>query len=583
MFFNVELFAGQNNTMYLQKGAQKIKYSITEIDSVKSITNEIWAFDSIRIFRNNTGNETHNVNDITSITFSELDTSNVTKKIFYVATDGKDIAGGGTITAPWATVNYAVRNVPKDALCTIIVRDGIYDGFTLQGSTYHFEYPCLIQSENPYKAKFKGRSRVFSIYNASNITFSGFDIYGEGMDIDPVAGNEYVIHISNNSTYNITFEDCIIHDSYNNDMIKINVHPENIIFSNCIFYNQCPRGGDQFFDIIGAFNVMIEKCIFFNHYESSERGGTFPSNNNIPSNEFLTRSQGFILVKNMSERNRGADITIRKNIFFNWTGKPDACFIILGEGVGDETSFVHYQAENIHIENNLFLYNPYDDTYIGRRGMLLAQSVRNLKVRANTVLGTRPGGLYSTRGFMVYTHRSAIAKGELPSTGWEFTNNIFCDNQAWTGDNRPILSFVSSSNPPFEDDGTGKSVPGSYSLLNNLYWAGGVTGTWIVDPSTGGDRTKLIVSEDNQRIETNPQLPADFDNLVLPVLASQGDTFISGNSTIREEFVRLALKYAVPQPGGAGIGNGDAGYMPEDDILDNPRGKTPSVGCYEMP
>ena len=492
---------------------------------------------------------------------------------FHVAPNGTDTATGGTAASPWQTVSYAVRNVPKDSPCTIVVKDGVYGGFTLQGETYHFTHPLLIKAENPYKAKFKGSSRVFSIYDASNITFKGFEIFGEGVDKDPLEGSQYIIHISNPATHNITFEDCIVRDCYNNDMIKINVHPRDITFSNCIFYNQCPRGGDQFFDIIGTSNIVIEKSIFFNHYESSTRGG---------SDDFLKRSQGFILVKNMSERNKGIDIFIRKNIFFNWTGKPDACFIILGEGVADsETSFNHYQAENIFVENNLFLYNPYNGTTeVGKRGLLLAQSVRNLKVRANTVLGTRPGGLHSTRGFMMFTHRSAIAKGERPSIGWEFSNNIFCDNQAWTGNNRPILSFVSKSNPPFEEDAEGKAVAGSYLLLNNLYWAGGVAGDWVVDPSTTGDRTKLIVAEDKQRIEANPMLPADFSGMVMPVLS--GDTFVSGNKTIREEFVRLVSKYAIPQAGGAGIGKADANTMPADDILDNPRSKTnPSVGCYE--
>lgn len=507
------------------------------------------------------------------------------EKTFYVATDGKDAAQGGTAANPWATLNFALRNIPKDARCTLVVKDGVYGGAVLQGTPYHFNHPCLIKSENPYQAKFKGNSRVFSFYDASNITFSGLEIYGEGVDAVPMQGSEYVIHISTPSAHDITFEDCIIRDSYNNDMVKINAHPKNITFANCVFYNQCPRGGDQFFDIIGASNVVIEKSIFFNHYESSKRGGTFPSNQ-TPADDFLTRSQGFILVKNMSERNKGIDITIRKNIFFNWTGKPDACFIILGEGVAAaETSFAHYQAENIHIENNLFLYNPYNGTEtIGKRGMLLAQSVRNLKVRANTVLGTRPGGLHATRGFMVFTHRSAIDKGERPSVGWEFVNNIFCDNQAWTGDNRPILSFVSKSNPPFEDDGTGNAVAGSYLLLNNLYWAGGVAGDWVIHPSTGADRTKLIVAEDRQRIVTDPKLPADFSDMVLPVLAPHTDTFLSGNRTIREEFVRLASTYAAPQPGGAGIGKADANHLPKDDILDKPRSPTtPSVGCYETP
>ena len=586
VFFWMELSAQQHDTMYVQKGMQTMKYPTSEIDSIISLQGQVWAFDSLKIFRNIANNEIHNVNDINAIWFSQLDTANVSRKTFYVATNGTDFEQGGTSANPWKTVNYALRNIPKDAICTIIVKDGIYGGTTLQGSSYHFDYPCLIQAENPYMAKFRGNSRVFSIYDASNITFSGLEIYGEGVDTVPVVGFEYIIHISNNSTRNIRFENCIIHDSYNNDMVKINMQPKDITFTNCVFYNQCPRGGDQFFDIIGASNVLIEKSIFFNHYESSERGGNFPSNKtNLSPDLFLRQSQGFILVKNMSERNRGVDITIRKNVFFNWTGRSDVSFIILGEGVGgDETSFVYYQAENVDIENNLFLYNPYNGTdTIPKRSILQAESVRNLKVRANTVLGTSPGGLYSSRGFMVFANRPAIDKGELPSIGWEFTNNIFCDNQAWTGDLRPRLSFVSMSNPPFGEDGTGKAVSGSYLLLNNLYWAGGIASDWITQASDAeGDKTKLIVSEDSQQIKADPKLPANFSSgIILPVL--NNGTFLSGNTTIREEFMRLVLEYAVPQSGGAGIENADANLMPEDDILDNPRSKTkPSIGCYEM-
>ena len=139
LFFFVKLSAQQYDTMYLQKGNQTIRYATTNIDSIKASTGNVWAFDSIEIFRNNAENVLYNVNDITSITFSELDTINVSKKTFYVATNGTDAAGNGTITNPWATVNYAIRNVPKDTLCTIIVRDGIYNGFTLQGSSYHFK------------------------------------------------------------------------------------------------------------------------------------------------------------------------------------------------------------------------------------------------------------------------------------------------------------------------------------------------------------------------------------------------------------------------------------------------------------
>ena len=61
----------------------------------------------------------------------------------------------------------------------------------------------------------------------------------------------------------------IFHDSYNNDLLKINNVCDNILVEGNLFYNQ--SGSDEHIDVNGVTNVTIQDNIFFNDFEGSGR------------------------------------------------------------------------------------------------------------------------------------------------------------------------------------------------------------------------------------------------------------------------------------------------------------------------
>ncbi len=160
---------------------------------------------------------------------------------------------------------------------------------------------------------------------------------------------------------------CVIHDCYNNDMIKINDATHHILFRNCVFYNQTDGEGFQHFDINTCTDVRLEDSIFFNDYAGSGRRSA-------------NRSQGFIVAKNSgSTPDVTRRIALRRNIFLNWDGKPDMAFILLGE---DGKPFT--EAQQVMIENNLFIHNSPVRTW----GTLLYKGgLKDITFRANTVVG----------------------------------------------------------------------------------------------------------------------------------------------------------------------------------------------------
>ena len=74
---------------------------------------------------------------------------------------------------------------------------------------------------------------------------------------------------------------------------------------------------------------------------------------------------------------------------------------------------------------------------------------------------------------------------------------------------------------------------------------------------------------------------AGGEKITLPRWDGKRGTFLSGQKTIRGEFERLVKMYAVPGVGSAAIGAADPSNMPKEDILGNPRGTKPDVGCYQ--
>jgi hypothetical protein len=452
---------------------------------------------------------------------------------YYVSPQGSDASGNGSDEKPWESVAKAIESVPDDG-STIIVKDGLYVGFFSWKRA--FEKTCTIQAEHPYQARFTGRhdrNMTFWITELSNVVISGIEVFGNGSK----KGN-YLMQITTAKTHDLTFKDCIIHDSYNNDLIKLNSLAHHVTFTGCVFFNPNNHGGDEHFDINTAHDITIEDSIFFNDYEGSER----PEENSCHS---------WIIIKNSEfEKNPAVtkNVTLRRNIFLNWSGLPDQAYILLGE-----ESRPFFEAQNILFENNLFLHNT-PPRIIGT--FMFKGGVKNVTARANTITG-KPNSV----GFSAFAAVFWKLGENPPQENVLFANNIFCNN---TGS---ITRFSAGGKEIFADHG--------FKAVNNVYWNGGVR--------IAAEPTDIFVPAiDPKAILTSPRLKAVPKKLPLPRFDFNEDAFLSGNKTIRQEFEYLVKEYAVPKPGGSGIGKADLSNMPDDDILGHPRSKTvPDAGCYE--
>ena len=449
---------------------------------------------------------------------------------YYVAPNGNDWQGDGSAERPWLTVRKAIATVPDDG-SRIILKDGLYKE-TIGGSRA-FQQLCTIEAENPYRTRISSpedSNRVMLLQSLSNVAFRGIDFFGSGS-----VNNDYLIHITTAQTHDITFENCIIHDSYKNDLIKVNSRAHRIVFRECIFFNQTNRGGDEHFDINTVTDVVVEDSIFFNDYAGSNR----PEEN---------AGHPFFVIKNSgSTPNITKDITLRRNIFLNWSGRQDSGFILLGE---DGQPF--WEAQNILIENNLFLHHSKVPFW---GALLFKGGLKDIVVRANTVTGHPTIGGFGTYA-VVCINIGANPKMEKIS----FVNNIFSDPSG----KMPRFSATAADRFATDTD---------LVALNNLYWNAGKP-----IPSEATDL--FIPALDPEAVLDNPMLEEVPQTQILPRLDPKTNRFLSGTTTIREEFERLVALYAVPGQGSAAIGAAKADQMPKENILGKPRGSNPNIGCF---
>ena len=189
--------------------------------------------------------------------------------VFYVATDGNDSTGNGSISNPWATITNAVDQVPDGS--TILVRPGTYTGRVRFRQT--FAQGITIRSEIPYQARLRNDSTVITCFYGQGVTIEGFDIAHNGS-----GSGALVIQIQDligepggaDRVGRITLRNNILHDSYNNDILKINNGAERVLVEGNIFYNQ--TGSDEHIDINSVTDVVVQDNIFFNDFAGSGRG-----------------------------------------------------------------------------------------------------------------------------------------------------------------------------------------------------------------------------------------------------------------------------------------------------------------------
>ena len=460
-------------------------------------------------------------------------TPSASEKTYYVATTGNNKSGDGSIEAPWATITYAVNAVTDGD--SILVQPGTYKGRVNLKRT--FDKGITIASVEPYQARLRHFESVITCYFCQGITLEGFDI----AHLDTNA-ERYIIQIQDSSDdrsggKRVILRNNILHDSYNNDILKINNGADQVIVEGNIFYNQA--GPDSHIDINSATNVTVQNNIFFNDFAGSGRP--------------MLNTASFIVIKDSNgedDSNLGShNIYVRRNIFLNWQGKTGSAYIVVGE---DKVPY--FQAYDILIENNLMLGNSSEVM----RAAFMAKGVRDIVFRHNTVVGDLP-----SRTFAI---RLGVQEQNLPNENIHFYNNIWSDPTGTMGVSNRDQNGGFADAPP--------EATLSFTLSNNLYWNGPAAMPLEEDE-------RINYTNDRQRIISDPLLP-DAANVTLPRWLPEEGRFADGSLTIEAVFNELALAYGATAVFSPAIDSAAVEFAATEDILGNPR-DIPDIGAYEYP
>ncbi|MDR1917783.1 MAG: hypothetical protein LBQ05_02235 [Christensenellaceae bacterium] len=585
---------------------------------------------------------------------------------YYLSQDGSDNEGDGTKDKPWYSIKYALENTPLSGGHQIVVKAGYYE-HTSGVISRQFEKPVLVISEKPYKAVIRhaNKNRVLYVTNAKNILFAGFEFVGRSI-VDGRTGsfaeNAYLMQIE--MCENVGFENNIIHDSYENDVVKLNNFCKNCFFRGNIMYNPQPRGGHQIMDINNVNDTIIEDNIFFIDYVSSGRTEPgYAKRENDPDTYGQEATQGnpsgFIVIKSSVTRMRiedgkitvaqGAEevtnnITIARNIFYNYVGQTDYSFIILGE---DGQSFD--EVKNAVIENNLFVANePVNKTrtrgddplappgeaeeaaYYSRMAPIISvKSASYVTIRANTVTGWFQSGWHgsnsvgATNGFFIrighehfdYTvvqrdEDGNIIKDEagkdvtqtIPYT-WQSNDHLVIENNIiqcdllqngtdWTGTHKKyvIMGLLAVGKKEYLEDSF---------INNNLFWDAGTANNW----NEGKNRTnqeagvylyELTVPEelaladaityamDENKIVADSLIEGDHSKGNVPLLYLKDGKINGGYKTIEKARLAFAKKFAKPKNKTSPAYGAASSSMPKYDIMYKKRTYARDIGAFEQ-
>lgn len=455
---------------------------------------------------------------------------------YYVATDGSNLRGDGSSPNPWATITHAVNNVPDAS--TILVRPGQYDGQVRLDQV--FAQGITVQSEVPYRARLRHTSTVVTCFYGQGISLEGFDIAHSG----PGAG-ALVIHVQDllgqpgcadgDCVSRITLRDNILHDSYNNDILKVNNGAGQVTIEGNLFYNQ--SGSDEHIDANSVTDVVIQDNLFFNDFAGSGR-----ANRNDTSSYIVIKDSNGTRDSNLGSRN----ITVRRNTFLNWEGSNGHNFVLVGEDGQD-----FYEAQNVLVENNLMLGNSANEmgAAFGVKGG------KNITFCHNTLVGDLPA--------LAYAFRLNLEGSNSVNDTILFYNNVWSDP---TG----TMGAGSSGGNKFSNGEPDETI--NLALDNNLYWNGGAT-------IPAGNQVDPLIDDLNRAV-AHPLL-SDQAGIVLP--RWNGSAFLSGNVTIRQEFQRLVNLYGQPAAGSPAVDAANPAYVSTEDILGQrrPIGTAPDLGAYE--
>lgn len=456
----------------------------------------------------------------------------------WVATTGNDATGDGSATAPFATITAALDAAADGAL--VLVRPGLYTG--LQRLRGTFAQGVTVRSQEPYHAQLRNAgNRVVVAYThaagAEGITVEGFDIAHSG------PGGPLVVHVDGDgrgAVSRITFRNNVIHDSYDNDLLKVNNAATDVVIEGNLFYNQ--TGPDEHLDINGTQRVVVQDNVFFNDFVGSGRAN--------PSN-----TGSFVVIKDSNGASDALDAaletTVRRNVFLNYQGDTGYTFVLAGED-----GMPNHEAVGVVVENNLMLGNS-DEVMRAAFGV---KGARDVVFRNNTVSGDLPSRAFALR---VRTEGQNPPNEEI-----EFFNNVWSDPTGTMGSWQPGDPNDFSDAPP--------SQTLSFAIDSNVYWNAGA-----VVPS---DPAELIdLSDDRNATVGDPRLE-DPRGLTVPRWNPSTSTFADGSTSIREVFVRLVERYGTPGANSAVFGAADPAQAPADDILGRTRlGTDVDAGAVQVP
>ncbi len=450
--------------------------------------------------------------------------SEPTGPVYYVATDGSDEGGDGAVERPWASISHALGQVPDGS--TILVAPGTYRG-VVRLSGHFDDIGVVIRSQALYRARLRPGAgdddRMVYCYDCSGITLEGFDIAHAGSGTAPL-----VVHIQDQA-WDVIVRNNILHDSYNNDILKINNGAHDITVERNLFFNQ--QGTDEHIDINSVSDVIVQDNIFLNDFAGSGR-----SNGNDTSS--------YIVIKDSNDGDDGylgaERITVRRNAFLHWEGGPGHVFVLLGE---DGKSYI--EAREVLIENNLFI----GDSDNPMRAVFGIKSASDVTFRNNTVVGDFPGRAFAMR---LNVENDAVRNRDV-----RFYNNI------WSDPSGTMERF--SESPLGQTD--------SFAIDNNLYWNNGAQ-----IPERDDDL--INVSGDGGALLADPRLRAPTA-VVLPSWDASGERMRDGSNSTCAAFTALVMEYGMPGAGSAAIDSARADQAPLFDILGKPRGSAPDIGAVE--
>jgi hypothetical protein len=449
-------------------------------------------------------------------------------QVFYVAASGSDASGDGSEASPWASIGFGIQQIPDES--TLLVGPGTYTGRIRLDS--QFAVGVTVRAEPTYQARLRNNGTVVTVFEGQGITLSGFDISHDGPGASALVIQIQDANENNGgaaATSRITIRNNILHDSYNNDILKINNGAREIVVERNVFYNQ--TGSDEHIDINSVSDVVVQDNIFFNDFEASGRTNT-------------SETSSYIVIKDSNgtdDSYEGSEkVTVRRNLFLNWQGNLGTNFLLVGEDGNP-----YHEAVDLLLENNLFVGNSGSEM----RAPFGIKGGRDIRFNHNTIVGDTPSSAFAFR---------FNTEGANPANA-----NISLYNNIWSD---PTGTMEDFSDTPIPDTS-------SFVLNNNLYWNGGNA----IPQDSAGD---LINRDDDAAgVEGDPLLSNEA--VVLPTWNEQQGMFADGSGDACAAFERLVRNHGLPAANSPVVGAARNDQSPATDILGKSRAGSSSIGAVE--